>query len=399
MLNVQLQRLARILLILLIALAGFTLLWLIWQGLQYFGDIILLFFASWLISFIFSPIANVLHRRLHLPRLLSVTVVYLALAGLLTVTIIVMVPVIADEVTQVADRVRALITPGNLDSIGTTIISQLKRIGMSDKQAHQVVNQLGARAQNDVTAVITSALNNSAQLLSSIATILLEMIIALVLSFYMMLDGRRLIDSLTRRLPVAWRDDARAFERHVTRIFGGFMAGQLIIGFSYGVLTWVTLMALGAQNGFLISLLSGIIMIIPFIGPFLAILPPLMLVAIEAPQQDLVRSVVILIVVLFVVQQLVMQVLAPRIMSQRVGLHPLWLFAALLIGAKVAGVLGAFFAAPIAALIAIIVREALNRFARTSPLYAEPSSKIDHATAQDGQSALSSPADEVQPVD
>ncbi|HKD74172.1 MAG TPA: AI-2E family transporter, partial [Ktedonobacterales bacterium] len=92
-----------------------------------------------------------------------------------------------------------------------------------------------------------------------------------------------------------------------------------------------------------------------------------------------------LVVMLFVAQQLVLQVLAPRIMSQGVGLHPIWLFAALLIGAKLVGVWGAFFAPPFAALLAVLLREVHARWAAHSPLFADPLLGPGHpATDLDG---------------
>jgi predicted PurR-regulated permease PerM len=339
-----------------------------WAQLQFLSSIILLFFAAWLISFIFSPIAKWLRRR-GLPQLLSVALVYLMLAVLLTGFIALAIPLISTQVNQIAGRITVLTTPANLASLNQQTVSFLKSIGVSDSDAHRMIDQLTANLQGTVHRTVSGIVANAADLLSSIANILLDTVIVLILSFYMMLDGRRINNNLIERLPTDWQVDARSFQTHVARVFGGFMRSQLIIGFSYGLLTWLILMGLGVPGGFLVGLVCGIIMIIPFVGPYLALLPPMALTLLQVSAGDLIRTEVILFLALFVAQQLVMQVLAPRIMSQGVGLHPLWLFAGLLLGAKIAGVWGAFFAPPVAALVAVVLDVLYQRFRQNNPLF------------------------------
>ncbi len=235
---------------------------------------------------------------------------------------------------------------------------------------------------NSIQGSIASILANSAALLASISTLLLDMVIALILSFYMMLDGRRLFDTLVNRLPIAWHQDAQRFEKEISRVFGGFIRSQLIIGMSYGILTWFCLSVLRVPNGFLIGIVSGLILIFPFIGPPLAMLPPLLLTLLEVPASSVGQTAILLLVLLFISQQIVMQVIAPRVMSQGVGLHPIWLFAALLIAAKIAGVWGAFFAAPAAALLAVIGDHIYTRVTAHNPHFA-PAAAEDRAPAME----------------
>ncbi len=350
------------------SLAGIYLLTFLWHELQKFSDIILLFFAAWLISFTLSPVAGLL-QKLHLPRPLAVALVYLVLAGILAGVIALAIPLVSAQVGQIAGRVEVLTTPQNLQQLNNQAVSFLKSFGVTDADAHHFIDQQTTSLQNAAKHTVTSITSNTADLVSSVASILLDSVIVLILSFYMMLDGRRVLDNLIHRLPESWRDDVDTFEDHVARVFGGFMRSQLIIGFTYGLITGIALLALGIPAGFFAALLSGIIMIIPFVGPFLSLVPPLALVVLEVAPNDIVRTAVILLIILFVGQQLVMQVLAPRIMSSGVGLHPLWLFAALLIGAKEAGAWGAFFAAPIAALLAVVFDTAYERMTRHSPLF------------------------------
>src|SRR5215467_2067679 len=153
----------------------------------------------------------------------------------------------------------------------------------------------------------------------------------------MMLDGDRLVESLVVRLPPAWIPEVRLFQRYVERIFGGFFRAQMTVGAIYGVLTWLVLALLGQANGFLVALLAGAIMLLPFIGPFLAIVPPVLLVLLQSPPNDLLRNLIVIVVMSIIAQQVVFQLIAPRVFGSQMGVHPLLLFAGLLVGAKVGG--------------------------------------------------------------
>ncbi len=379
-------QLKRVLIILLIAVASMFLIAQLWQIFQFFDGIALIFLAAWIVAFVLSPAANWLQARLHVPRWAAVTGVYLVLAAVIIGGGFLTAPLIGNEVGQLAQSIAKITTPDSTQHIRDNFIAQLQSFGMSRKDAQNLIDQVGNSLGKGIQGSTSSALANVGGLISSAANLLLDTVIALILSFYMMLDGRRIMDSLIDLLPVAWRGEVGGVERHVARVFGGFIRAQILIGISYGILTWVALAVLGQVNSILIALASGLIMIIPFFGPYLSLLPPMAVLLLETPDPTaVVRSEILLVVMLFVAQQLVLQVLAPRIMSQGVGLHPIWLFAALLVGAKLVGVWGAFFAPPFAALLAVLLREVHARWAAHSPLFADPPLRLDlPATSLDG---------------
>jgi predicted PurR-regulated permease PerM len=159
------------------------------------------------------------------------------------------------------------------------------------------------------------------------------------------------------------------FQRQVNETFGGFFRAQIIIAFIYGLFTWLVLIGLGQPNGFLASLLAGLIMMIPFIGSFGAFAPPLLLVLLQTPNDQLIGKIVVLVLLLIVAQQIALQLIAPRVFGKTLGINPLILFAALLLGAKWGGVWGAFFAGPIVAVFAAVGEIFYDRYTRKLPLF------------------------------
>ncbi|HLY32080.1 MAG TPA: AI-2E family transporter, partial [Ktedonobacterales bacterium] len=226
-------------------------------------------------------------------------------------------------------------------------------------------------------------------------TILADAFLVIVISYYMMLDGDRLIERLVQRLPPAWEPDIRLFQRNVDQIFGGFLRAELIIGLVYAAFTWVGLMILGQGNGLPVALVTGLIMLLPLIGPYLAIIPPLMLIVLQTPTDQVVVKLIIMLIVLVLAQQVSFRVLAPRIFSAAMGVPPLVLFAGLLVGAKIGGIWGAFFAAPIISVAYATIDVFYARFQATSRLFRPSQSVRGTASTQPGPSpAYEAGADE-----
>lgn len=342
----------------------------IWTVLLHFGDIILVFFLAWVVCFILQPLSAFLERR-RVPRLLAVSLIYLSLLGVASGSIVLALPAIHDEVGRVTAELSATFAAGNLTVLAARAQATLHGLGFSTAEAHTLVNQALTQLPAWTNSLGTQAVAATTTAFGALVNLLFDTVLVLMLSFYMMLDGDRLGRAFVRRLPSSWHPDLALLKRRIEASFGGFLRAQLIIAFVYGVFTGLVLFALGQPNGLLFAVISGVIMLIPFVGPFLAILPPALLVLLQSSHNDLARNLIILVVALVVAQQITMKLIAPQVMSAHVGLHPLILIGALLVGAQEGGVWGALFAAPVAAVAVTMVDVFFLRFQRASTLYPE----------------------------
>jgi len=155
---------------------------------------------------------------------------------------------------------------------------------------------------------------------------------------------------LRQSLPPRYRDDFIYFVSSVYAAFGGFLRGQIIQSLVYGAGVALIMAIMGLPFIALASVLAGVAMFIPFIGPPLGILPPLLAVL----STDLSRAPIV-IVLTVVLNALVINVIAPKVMSEAIGLHPIVVLAAVLIGGRLAGPWGAVFGVPVAAVIVAMV--------------------------------------------
>jgi predicted PurR-regulated permease PerM len=378
---------------------------LLWNALILFEDIIVEFFLAWLIAFMLEPIVEQV-RRLRAPRPLAVTVVYLTLAVVLTGLIVLTVPLIGDELRRLAGELVSAVTPENLTRLNDNLTVTLEHLGVSSHDARQIMPQVSQRLPQYASQVASNALTFGANAIGSVLSLLLDAFLVIIISFYIMLDGGRITAGIINRLPPVWKPDAELFQGYVSQMFGGFLRAQLTLSLIYGGLTWLMLAILGQANGFLVALVCGLLVILPFIGPFLALAPPVVLVLLQTDPTQLPVNLVVLIIGLFLAQQITFQVIAPRVFSSHLGVSPLLLIAGLLIGAREGGVWGAFFAAPIVAVAYAMFEVFYQRFRRMSSLYpdgsgaAAPSATSDTApTSTDGNATLAAESTpEAEPI-
>ena len=167
------------------------------------------------------------------------------------------------------------------------------------------------------------------------------------LSLYMAVDREHIESFLLRLVPPRYADEARLLEHSVARSFGGFLRGQALTGVIYGLISAAASLALGLPFMPVTAASSGILQAIPFFGPFISWVPPVLVAVFFKPEAAL-PVLIIMIIGWFVL----MNIIQPRLMSEAVGLHPVVVLGSVLIGSKVAGIPGAIFAIPVVAVIA-----------------------------------------------
>jgi len=174
----------------------------------------------------------------------------------------------------------------------------------------------------------------------------------LILSIYMLLEGPIIKEGFLRLFPRAHQRRVETVLQHIGQKFGGWLRGQLFLGFVIGITAGLGTWVLGLPYPFLLGLAAGITELIPMVGPVLGAIPAV-LVALFGPTWRLLA-----VIVLFtVIQQVENNLLVPRVMKQAVGLSPLLTIVAIMIGAQLMGILGALLAVPIAAALQVIVGE------------------------------------------
>ena len=339
------RRLVGALLILAVVWLVFAIVGQLSQLFFYFGDILLTFFLVWLLTFIISPIVTrIVNAIPRLPRAAATVLVYTGVVLVLVMIVVIAAGALATSIAQFAEQIPDI--KANLPSILAPWQQWLNSIGLN---------------QIDLVAQAEAALGNLDQIAGALVqplqqiavaslSVIGTMLIVFFLSIYMVLAF------LFRIVPPTYSEDARLVEVSVSRSFGGFLRGQALMGAIYFLVALGTSLVLGLQLAALTSVASGLLQMIPFFGPFVSWTPPVIVALVLKPD-----AVVPTIIFMGAGWLLVMNVLQPRIMQGAVGIHPIVVLGSVLIGGRIAGIPGAIFGIPIAAVVSAFVMEFLHR--------------------------------------
>ncbi len=332
-----------------------------------FGDIVLVFFLAWLLAFILSPFVAALVRAMpFLPRVGAVVLVYATLVGAIVLAVVVVAGALAQSIADfvasvptLRDDLPALLAPWQerLNGLGLSqIILVDQATSFLDNTADYAVQLAGPLQQLAVASL--GAMGN--------------VLIVLILSLYMIVDRDAILSFLFRLVPPGYKQEARLLERSVARSFGGFLRGQAILGVVYAAVAMVTSWTLGIPYLAVTTAVAGVLMAIPFFGPFIAWAPPVVVALLAAP-----NATVPALILMGVGWLVVMNVLQPRLMQEAVGIHPIVVLGSVLIGSKVAGITGAIFGIPIAAVISAFFFHFLVRNREPSPVATRAAKRIE----------------------
>ncbi len=318
----------------------------LWYLALRFGDIIVLFLSAWLFSLVLRPAAFNLRAASRLPWALSVAIVYLLFFGLVVLLSLMAGPMLLNQMAELVNEI-----PRWIQTLPELYLAAQQNLPefLRPEQLPTIFNERDLI--NSLQQLAPPLAQNALGLLTGVSWLLFSLIIVLILSFYLTLDGTRIARGTLSILPDEHVETATYLVDSFEKSFGGFLRGQLIQSIIYAVGTAVILKIAGVGYVTLATTIAAIAMFIPLIGPFIALGPALFFAALEGS----VTTVVVVLLALLALQQVVFNIVAPKVMSDVVGIHPLLVFLAILVGSKVAGIGGAILGVPVTAVIVAMI--------------------------------------------
>jgi predicted PurR-regulated permease PerM len=320
-----------------------------------FGDLITVFFLAWLLAFILIPVVGRITQTIPvLPRVVAVMLVYGVLLATLGILIVLVAGAVVRSISDFVARLPQLTS--DLPGLLAPWEERLHSLGLGDVdlagRAQELLTNLAAYADRLVGPLQEIAVAS----LGTIGNLLL----VFILSLYLVADRDAIMAFLFRLVPPGWREGATLLETSVSRSFGGFLRGQALMGVVYGLLAAATSLALGLGYLAATSVVAGVLMAIPFFGPFVAWGPPVLVAVVTAP-----TAVLPTVAAMGIGWLVVMNVLQPRVMADSLRIHPIVVLGSVVIGLKVAGIAGAVFGIPIAAVLSAFFFHSVRRAADT----------------------------------
>jgi len=326
--------------------------------------VIILIAATFFAYLIYPAIVWLQGRRF--PRWAAITAVYLALAVIVGAGLAFVGPVVGDQARNFTQDLPRL--AGEMrDAIVNANNNLLDAIPEEARQA------AGSALDNFVRQLQTTAgtiAGQALQFAASLAALVTTVVLVPLLAFYVLLDLDRLREMVVDLFPARRRDLALLVLSDIDGVVGGFVRGQLIVCAVVGTLVTILLLLFRIKYALLIGVFAGVVDLVPYVGAVAGAVPAVMLAIFEhGPVWALFLALGFLLV-----YEVEGHIIAPAIVSQRVGLTPLMVIVAILIGAELGGIGGMFLSVPVAAIIKVLWR----RFMR--PQVVMPATPVAPAT-------------------
>jgi predicted PurR-regulated permease PerM len=314
-----------------------------------FSSLLLTVFLTWLLVFLINPLVSSLERRLPLGRGLAVAVAYGAVISSIALFVVAIAQIGAREASDLVGRVDEITA-----SIANLVGDIQRAIGL-DRSTVDLAALVEDVQRRTLPTVIQGLADQTQVIAGSVLAVFGTLFIIVVLSLYAVADPDAITGMTRRIVPNRHADTLLLVERTVGRAFRGFLRTQVVLVLIQIGITLVLGVAFGLPYLFLLTVSTGVLMFIPFFGPPLALIPVVFVALAFRPDVAL-----FVIVILVVGQTILVNAIQPRLLRDGVGLHPILVIVALLVGSQVAGLWGAIFGIPFVAVVNLLLRYVID---------------------------------------
>lgn len=294
------------------------------------------------LAYLLAPLVDRLEHK-GVNRVAAILFLYAGLTALLALLILSVVPLTIAELDTFADMV-----PSYTEEVSNRL-NQMQRFYYRcslPAGLRQVADETIQRVEDTLLKYVRSV----AEFIVSLFSHVLGIVIAPILAFYMLRDLRQIRESLFALLPDDRNRDIKHLSRELDAVLSGFIRGHLLVSLIVGVLSFFGLTLLHVDFALLIGIVAGVFDIIPYFGPVIGALPAIIIALLESPLKAIYVAVLFL-----AIHQLESTVISPKILGERVGLHPLSVIFAILVGGQIAGIVGILLAVPVTAALKVFL--------------------------------------------
>lgn len=307
-------------------------------------DVLIIFLFALVIASAISPFANWLDEK-GFPRLLGVLLLFLVVLALIIAILSLIIPYVSQDISQLTSTLPQLVTK---------VSTSLEKVQEGSPQYLDFLSEL-----QNILQGFSDYLQQSSQsifgLVVSIFGGVMSAIAILIISFYLSVTKRGIESFLGSIVPEKYESYAIDLWKRAELKVGLWLQGQLLLGLIMGLLVYVGLSFMDIKFALILGFLAAVLEIVPMVGPVLAAIPAIFLAFLQSPALGL-----WVIVFYVVVQQLENHLLVPVVLGKTVGLNPVVVIIALLVGQSLAGIPGMILSVP----VATIIVEMMDDFAK-----------------------------------
>lgn len=324
-------------------------------------DVLTPFIFAFILAYILNPAVERLERW-RISRILAIFIFFIILSGLFIAGIIFILPIIQSEISLLIKKM-----PGYLESIQTNVIPyieerfKIKVPATAGEIFDEAISKVKGLSPTTISPVI-SFIGKAFSSLWGIFGALLNMIIIPVVTIYLLKDFKLIKERVKTYFPRSKKEFWIERIEEVNTILGGFLRGQLLIAFIEGIIFSIGLSLIGIDMAVLVGLLAGVGSIVPYLGFISGLSVSIILSLLEF--YDIAH--ILWILALFGgVQVIETVVLSPKIIGEKVGIHPVIIILSIMVGGNLFGFFGILLAVPFTAILKVFLMSSLDSYRRS----------------------------------
>lgn len=330
-------------------------------------SILLPFVVGIMVAYFLDPIVDRLEER-NMPRWLATLIVSLSFFIALGIAIAGTAPLIYDQLMQFIGTIPDVIRVVKQKYLGQFRWAMYR---VDPVLMDTVSNNIGEYSEKAI-GFITPLLQGMLRSGIAFVNLMSLLFITPVVSYYLLRDWDRMIEAVDQLLPRKHAPTIRAQLRIMDRTISGFVRGQTYVCLLLGTFYAIGLTLAGLKFGLLIGLMTGILSFIPFVGLLIGMTVGVLVAIFQFGDW---QPVAIVVGVFAIGQFLEGNFVTPRIVGDKVGLHPVWIIFGLLVGGVLFGFVGVLLAVPITAIIGVLVRFSIGEYRKSALYKAAPASR------------------------
>lgn len=325
------------------------------------SNILMPFFIAGIISYILQPIIDNLSSRYKLSRTIVISVISFLFFSIIAIVVVILLPIMYQQTTLLINKI-----PAYKDYLQTELIPVItaKIYSIDPNIADNIKNSI-SNFVNGIFLLITGLANNIWHVtMVTINLFVLILLIPLIL-FYFLQDWFTMSNNINLLLPVKGKKKIQEILSAINDSLSAYIRGQLNVCLLLSVYYGVSLSILGVDLGVLLGILSGFSIIIPFVGILISFFLTMIVSYFAFGIVNTLFYIIIIYLVGIIVEG---YILSPKIIGDKIGLHPLWIIFAVLALGNIFGFLGILFAIPIASITKVLFLAAID-FYKSSKFY------------------------------
>lgn len=345
--------------VLILALTAFML-----NKFKILGTVLRCIVFSAVLAYVLNPLVNKLEQK-NIKRGYGVAIVYIII---ILVVVILGIAVLPKTVLEIKNLFEALPQYADnsvrmFNAFLQKIKSQTTNSGVDDtidsltsyisKIYGNLSNSLAKSAENGAqqfTKFVTTAISNT-------ISAVLNLVLVLIITFYFLVDKTTYKNKLEKLVPNKLQTDLGYVWTEINTILSEFIRGRIILALFVGVLTAILLLILRVDFAIVIGIVTCVADIVPYVGPLLGFVPAFLFALVDSP----VKAIIVAIFYVFI-QWMENNLLAPKIIGDSMGLNPLFIFLAIVIGGGIFGVWGMVFSVPLAATGLVLIKFFIKKY-------------------------------------